>query len=185
VSETVQSPPRTGRRFAFGAAPVMLVAALVAALGQNDPAHEGRRYQPYLDSGGILTVCAGITGPAVVRGKTYTNAECERLESEYVQMMLSHMGKCVRGEFEFHEIKAWGHFAYNVGTARFCSSTAAKRLNAGERTAACAEISKFRFVRIGGKLRDCALPAWQRDCGGIIKRRTWERSTCEGKTTGA
>lgn len=178
------TPTSTGRRIGFGAAPIAVVLALVAALAQDDPAHEGRRYTPYRDSAGIPTVCAGITGPAVIAGKKYTKSECERLESEYVQTMLSRMGQCVRGEFEFHEVKAWGHFAYNIGTQRFCSSTAAKRLNAGERKAACAEISKFRFVRINGQLRDCALPQWQRQCGGIPKRREWERATCEGRTPG-
>ncbi|KAK6697468.1 hypothetical protein SNK04_014040 [Fusarium graminearum] len=41
--------------------------------------HEGRRYTPYYDSAGILTACAGITGPAVVKGKRYTDEECTRL----------------------------------------------------------------------------------------------------------
>lgn len=123
----------TKQRFGFAAVPLALIGALVAALGTNDSAHEGRRYTPYYDSAGILTVCAGITGPAVVKGKRYADEECTRLETAYVRTMLGHMGQCVRGEFEFHEIKAWGHFAYNIGTPAFCVSTAAKRLNAGER----------------------------------------------------
>lgn len=106
----------TKQRAGFAVAPLALIGALVAALGTNDSAHEGRRYTPYYDSAGILTVCAGITGPAVVKGKRYTDEECTRLETAYVHTMLGHMGQCVRGEFEFHEIKAWGHFAYNIGT---------------------------------------------------------------------
>ncbi|KAK6697393.1 hypothetical protein SNK04_014145 [Fusarium graminearum] len=142
-----------GRKFGFAAAPAALVLALVAALGQNDPAHEGRRYTPYYDSAGILTACAGITGPAVVKGKRYTDEECTRLETAYVQTMLGHMGQCVRGDFQFHEIKAWGHFAYNVGTNAFCTSTAARRLNAGERAAACDEIWKWRYVKVNGAVQ--------------------------------
>ncbi len=162
---------KTGGKVGFAAAPVAVALLIVAALQVS----EKRVHTTYWDKlGGLWTVCAGVTGPAAIPGKTYTDAECERLEVAYVQKMLSRMGKCVRGEFEFHEIKAWGHFAYNVGTARFCSSTAAKRLNAGERKAACAEIS--RFVYIGKK--DCRLAANQ--CPGIPKRRAWERATCEG-----
>lgn len=169
-----------GRKFGFAAAPAALVLALVAALGQNDPAHEGRRYVPYYDSAGILSVCAGITGPAVVKGRRYTDAECTKLETAYVQTMLGHMGQCVRGDFQFHEVKAWGHFAYNVGTNAFCSSTAARRLNAGERSAACDEIWKWRFVKVNGVKRDCALPQWKGACGGIPARRQWEMMTCRG-----
>lgn len=180
MTEEQQPGARSRNRIGFAAAPLALVAALVAALAQDDAAHEGRRYTPYRDSAGVLTVCAGITGAAVVPGKRYTPDECTALETQYVSRMLEHMGRCVTGEFEFHEIKAWGHFAYNVGTSRFCNSTAARRLNAGERKAACSEISRFRFVRINGQLRDCALPQWQSKCGGIAIRRTWERSVCEG-----
>ena len=171
----------TKQRVGFAAAPLALIGALVAALGTNDSAPEGRRYTPYYDSAGILTVCAGITGPAVVKGKRYTDEECTRLETAYVRTMLGHMGQCVRGEFEFHEIKAWGHFAYNIGTPAFCASTAAKRLNAGERQAACTEMWKWRLVRIDGVKRDCALPQWRSKCGGIIDRRQWEMATCQGR----
>ncbi|MDQ7280286.1 glycoside hydrolase family protein [Stenotrophomonas sp. Sm6012] len=167
----------TKRRVGFAAAPLALIGALVAALGTNDSAHEGRRYTPYYDSAGILTVCAGITGPAVVKGKRYTDDECTRLETVYVRTMLGHMGQCVRGEFELHEIKARGHFAYNIGTPAFCASTAAKRLNAGERQAACTEMWKWRYVTIAGAKRDCALLQWSSKCGGIIDRRQWEMAT--------
>lgn len=175
-----QAPSGKGRKFGFAAAPAALILALVAALGQDNSAHEGRKYVPYRDSGGVWTVCAGITGPAVVPGRRYTPAECGKLEQDYVQAMLHNMGRCVRGDFEFHEVKAWGHFAYNVGTNGFCGSTAAKRLNAGERTAACDEIWKWRFVTIDGAKRDCSLPQWRSKCGGIIDRRQWEMATCRG-----
>lgn len=44
----------TKQRVGFAAAPLALIGALVAALGTNDSAHEGRRYTPYYDSAGIL-----------------------------------------------------------------------------------------------------------------------------------
>jgi len=174
MTEQAPKPMAAPTKFGLAAAPVALVMALLAAL--QDDASEGRRYVPYKDSVGVWTVCAGITGPAVIRGKRYTPDECTALETAYVQKMLAHMGQCVRGEFQFHEVKAWGHFAYNIGTPAFCRSTAAKRLNAGERKAACAEISKWVYA--GGK--DCRIRA--NNCYGIVSRRAWERATCEGST---
>lgn len=155
----------------FVAAPIALVAALLFAL----TGAEGRKLTPYKDIAGIWTVCDGITGKAVVPGRKYTNAECDRLGQEYVQKMLADMGQCVKGEYPLHVIKASGHFAYNVGTPAFCRSTMAKKLNAGDVPGACAEISKWTFV--AGK--DCRIAA--NKCSGIVKRREWERATCEGK----
>ncbi len=155
----------------FVAAPIALVAALLFAL----TGAEGRKLTPYQDIAGVWTVCDGITGKAVVPGRKYTNAECDRLGQEYVQRMLADMGQCVKGEYPLHVIKASGHFAYNVGTPAFCRSTMAKKLNAGDIPGACAEISKWTFV--AGK--DCRIAA--NKCSGIVKRREWERATCEGK----
>jgi lysozyme len=40
---------------------------------------EGRRYTPYRDVAGALTVCDGHTGADIVKGKTYTESDCDRL----------------------------------------------------------------------------------------------------------
>lgn len=172
---TAPSPnkPRTGtgKKIGFAAAPALVVLAIVAALQPS----EKRVLTTYWDHlGKIDTVCAGVTGPGVIRGKTYTVAECEAMETAYVQKMLARMGSCVTAELEFHEVKAWGHFAYNVGTANFCRSTAARLLNQGKSAEACKQISRWTFV----KGKDCRLKA--NKCGGIVKRRATERAWCEG-----
>jgi lysozyme len=152
------------------AVPLFIVAAIVAAL----PQHEGRKYTPYWDAPGkAWTVCAGITGPEVVPGRTYTPRECDTLENNYVVRMLGYMGHCATGEFEF---KAWGDFAYNVGTGNFCGSTAVKLLNDGKHKQACNQIPLWRFA--GGK--DCAIRS--NKCHGIVDRRTWEQSLCLGES---
>lgn len=159
-------------KMTFASAGAVVVAAIVASLQQ----HEGRKYVPYWDNlGKVWTVCAGVTGDGVVVGKHYTEAECDRLEARYVGKMLKNMGGCVRTELEFHEIKAWGHFAYNVGTTNFCASTAAKLLNGGDTQRACKEIP--RWVYVGGK--DCRIASNR--CPGIPVRREWERATCMGE----
>lgn len=157
-------------RVPMGAAPVALVVALLAAL----PFFEGREYTPYWDKlGGVWTVCAGVTGPGVVPGRKYTSEECDALESGYIRQMYARMGTCVPGEIPFDVAKAMGHFAYNIGEGAFCKSTAARLLRAGDFKGACAQISRWTYV--GGK--NCRLPASK--CSGIVKRRDWERATCE------
>lgn len=153
------------------AAPAVLVLAIVAALQSS----ERRVHTTYWDDlGKVWTVCAGVTGPGVVPGKTYTDAQCEAMEAAYVRRMLARMGQCVTVPLEFHEAKAFGHFAYNVGETNFCKSTAARLLNAGQFKAACKQI--LRWVYIKG--RDCRIAA--NKCAGIPKRRQWEYQTCIG-----
>ena len=154
--------------------PLAVICCLVSSLSGNGPAHEGRRYRPYRDSNGIWTVCAGITGEAVVRGRQYTQAECVRLEKSYVDRMLHAIGKCVNATLTSNEVIAWGHFAYNIGTSSFCRSTAAHLLNQGEHQRACAQISQWVYVQ--GK--NCNEPS--NHCRGIVQRRSWERALCEG-----
>ncbi len=50
----------------------------ITLLGGSDGL-EGRRYVPYRDVAGVLTVCDGHTGADIVRNKTYTDGECDSL----------------------------------------------------------------------------------------------------------
>ena len=163
------------RGYPLAMIPVALLSVLAGVLGGPGPVHEGRSYTPYRDAGGVWTVCAGVTGAAIRPSRIYTQAECDRLETTYIQQMFHALGDCVDGTFTEYEVRAWGHFAYNIGTTAFCRSTAARRLNAGERQGACAEISKWVYVH--GK--DCRQPA--SNCAGIVARRAWERALCEGR----
>lgn len=167
---------RTGAKVGFSAAPFVVVAGLLLALDDS----EDRRYVPYKDPAGIWTVCRGITGPEVIPGRTYTGAECDVLEVRYIDRMLSHMGRCVPVELEFHEIKAWGHFAYNIGTDRFCQSTAADLLRRGNNAEACKQILRWRYITVPNiGLFDCSTPG-NRTCPGLWDRRQWEYDTCTG-----
>lgn len=175
AGEEVAGDSRPVTRVGFAAVPAALILALVALLAQ--PSHEKRVYTTYWDAlGGLYTACAGVTGEGVVPGKTYTDDECVALESRYVRRMFARMGRCVpNAEMEFHEIKAWGHFAYNVGETAFCKSTAARLLNEGKNAAACKQIGKWVYI----KGKDCRVRANR--CYGIVKRRDWEQSVCEGR----
>ena len=151
-----------------GAAFILGMASLLAG-------HEGRVLGSYWDSiGQVWTACAGVTGPEIGPNQTFTEAECLRMESAYLTKMYARMGRCVAGEFTFPVVKAFGHFAYNVGEDTFCRSTAAKLLNQGRVEEACKQIPRWRFA----SGRDCFLPANARFCGGIKRRRMEEYHWC-------
>ncbi len=54
----------------------MLIATVF--LGGKDGV-EGRFYVPYKDVAGVWTICDGHTSTDIVKGKTYSDRECDRL----------------------------------------------------------------------------------------------------------
>lgn len=82
--------------------------------------------------------------------------------------------QCVKTPLHQYEYDAYVSLAYNIGSTAFCGSTLVRKLNAGDYTGACAEIS--RWTRFQGK--DCRDPASK--CGGLAIRRATERTLCEG-----
>jgi lysozyme len=146
-----------------------LMAALLASLG----AYEGRKYVPYYDSGGVLTVCEGITGPDVIKGKKYTDQECDFLISKHVAKIWYGIGGCLTRDMTGWQVFSYLHFAFNVGVGNFCSSTLAKKHNRGDAVGACKEFARWVFV----KGKDCRVGRY---CPGIVIRRTYEQNVCEG-----
>ena len=67
-----------------------------------------------------------------------------------------------------HEYSAWVKFTYNVGEGAFCSSTAARKLNALDYPGACAEM--LRWDKVGG-----------RTVRGLTIRRQAEYRECMGE----
>lgn len=130
------------------------------------PDFEGRILRGYKDPIGIVTACAGHTATAVL-GKPYTKEECESLLLMDLQGHAEGVLKCIRRPLTTGERAASISFAFNVGVAKFCGSTMAKKLNANDPTA-CAELSRWTLA--GGQ----ELP-------GLVKRRKVERDMCEGK----
>jgi len=135
------------------AAPVVLLAEGKVNVGYRDPI-------------GIVTSCVGHTGDGAVLGRKYTDAEC----SAQLQADLTHhaeaVNDCIRVDAPLKTRAAFVSFGFNVGASAFCTSTAARKLNAGDYLGACAELS--RWTRAGGKV----LP-------GLVKRRAVERALCE------
>ena len=148
-------------------------AAVITALLASLALYEGTRLTPYRDIAGMWTVCDGITGPDVVPGKRYTATECDALKRSYVSRMTADIGRCIDVPLADGEWIAYGNFSYNVGTSAFCRSSIVRQLNAGDHAGACAQLTRWTYV--AGK--DCRVAA--NNCTGIVKRRQFERQTCE------
>ncbi|EIM7614471.1 lysozyme [Salmonella enterica] len=146
---------------AGGASAIAIAAAL---LGGHDGL-EGRRYEPYRDVAGVLTVCDGHTGKDIVSGKHYTDAECDALLNQDLARVKAQVDPLIKVSIPESERAAFYSFAYNVGTGAFARSTLLKKLNAGDQAGACNELKRWTYA--GGK-------QWK----GLITRREIEHEVC-------
>jgi len=141
-------------------------AVSIAAVLITD--QEGVKYKAYLDPIGIPTVCAGVTGPDVVMGKTYTKQECDTLLYKHMQPAIKAVNESVKVRLNDYQKASLYSFTYNVGTSAFRSSTLLKKLNRNDIPGACDELRRWTYA--GGK-------QWK----GLITRREVERQLCYGK----
>lgn len=146
------------RLLAIAGAGAFMIAATL--LGGKDGL-EGRRYTPYQDVAGVLTVCDGHTGPDIVKGKTYTDADCDRLLNTDLNVVQQGVDSLVQVPLREYERAALYSFAYNIGLTAFASSTLLKKLNAGDDLGAREELHRWVFA--AGKKRT-----------GLINRREIE-----------
>ncbi|KHJ66592.1 lysozyme [Pantoea rodasii] len=146
------------RLLAVAGAGAFVIAATL--LGGTDGL-EGRRYTPYRDVAGVLTVCYGHTGPDIVKGKTYTDSDCDGLLNTDLKVVQQGVDSLVQVPLHEYERAALYSFAYNIGLTAFASSTLLKKLNAGDDAGAWEELHRWIFA--AGKKRT-----------GLINRRDIE-----------
>lgn len=128
---------------------------------------EGEVRHGYRDPIGIVTACVGHTKTAQLE-RAYTHQEClDMLERDLVDHNAGLLA-CVKVGMPPNVHAALLSWAFNVGVAKACGSSAVRRLNAGDTAGACAELA--RWTMAGGK----ELP-------GLVKRRAAERALCEGR----
>lgn len=140
----------------------MLIASLF--IGGKDGV-EGRVYEPYKDVAGVWTVCDGHTGNDIIKGKKYTDRECDRLLWNDLQPVKKTVDSLVKVPLNEYQRASLYSFTYNVGSGSFSKSTLLKKLNAGDQVGACEELR--RWVYAGGM-------KWR----GLMNRRDMERSMC-------
>ncbi|HBM0000719.1 TPA: lysozyme [Salmonella enterica subsp. enterica serovar Kodjovi] len=140
------------------------IAIAAAMLGGHDGL-EGRRYEPYRDVVGVITVCDGHTGKDIIPGRRYTDAECDALLNQDLAQVAARIDPLIKASIPNSERAALYSFAYNVGTGAFAKSTLLKKLNAGDQAGACNELKRWTYA--GGK-------QWK----GLVTRREIEHEVC-------
>ena len=153
---------------------VILGGALAAAAGVAAfvAPWEGRELDAYRDVVGVWTICEGITGPDVVRGRTATHAECDALLETAVARHLTGLAACVQVPLKENEWIALGSWVFNVGVYGACNSSLVRKVNAGvPATTWCRELLKWDKGRKNGKLVTIR---------GLTRRREAEFKTCLG-----
>lgn len=141
----------------------VLAAAAVAA--PTIVKWEGWETTPYRDPVQITTVCAGVT-EGVIPNHAYTDAECRQKTAEAEIRIGLAIAQCLPADLPVETRAAFTSVSYNLGPAKFCTSSMARHANAGDLKAACAALSLYVFA--GGR----QLP-------GLVARRADERALCE------
>jgi len=154
-------------------------AGASAILGQFLDEKEGNSLTAYQDGVGIWTICRGVTridGRPVYKGMTLTAAKCADVNKLESNKAIEWVKTNVTVTLTQPQIAGIASFCpYNIGPAKCFTSTFYKKLNAGDKRGACAEIK--RWVRDDGK--DCN--ARENNCFGQVIRRDQESElTCWG-----
>jgi lysozyme len=108
---------------------------------------EGRRYVPYRDTGNVITVCDGHTGPDIVLNHRYTDAECDALHISDLHIADAAVTRYVEVPLNDWQRAALIDFTFNVGAGKLRSSTLLKKTNAGDYAGMCAEYFKWDKAR--------------------------------------
>jgi len=136
---------------------------------------EGVSTVAYYDPPRIPTICYGDTH-GVRMGDTATLEECKTRLNTSLDKFSTAIDKCVPTDLPERTYVAFLSAAYNIGAPAFCSSSMARRANAGNLQGACDALLMWDKATIGGI--KVALP-------GLTRRRTEERALClEGVNAG-
>lgn len=105
---------------------------------------EGLRTTPYVDIGGVLTVCYGETKG--VEDREYSVDECENmLQKRTVEFHVQVMDR-IDNDIPTSMQAAVTSFAYNVGIGAFERSTLLRKINQGDLRGACQELDRWVYV---------------------------------------
>lgn len=157
----------TKKRSLFGA--ITIVATLAGTMAINHTgAEEGLRLKTYRDIAGIPTDCYGETKGAKM-GQTFTKEECDAKLLRRLDEFSGKVEACIHKPMSDKTLVAFVGTAYNIGSTGFCSSTAARRYNAGDFVGGCQALGYWNKARVGGVMQ--VVP-------GLTNRRARETKLC-------
>lgn len=133
------------------------LAAIAAYEGYSSTA-----YSPV--PGDKPTIGFGATAGVKDGDRTTPVKAVQRLARD-AELTRAGIARCVSVPLTQNELDVYVSFAYNMGTANFCKSTMAKKLNAGDYAGACAELRRWVYFR------KTKLP-------GLVSRREDEYRRC-------
>ena len=148
----------------------MEIAAVVGSYYESSGRHIGTPYIDRVGKGQPLTVCDGITGPAVVPNRYYTPDDCKRLEIDARKTALGLAKAALThwAEYNVYVRASYIDVAYNVPSALIGTALQAKA-NAGDLTGACLQMPRWVYGTVGGqKVR----------LNGLIDRRGTTAELC-------
>ncbi|QKJ87420.1 Phage endolysin [Paramixta manurensis] len=140
---------------------------------------EGRSLVAYSDAGNVWTICGGVTrvnGKPVVQGMRLTEAQCDQIDRAEQAKALAWVDRNVHVPLTGPQKAGIASFCpWNIGPGNCLPSTFYRKLNAGDRTGACAAIKTWIYDR----KRDCRIRS--NNCFGQVVRREQESElTCFG-----
>lgn len=141
------------KKAAFAASTAAMASFVIGmAVNQAEP-WEGMVYRAYKDIAGIMTVCMGHTGPDIVIGKTYSDAECRALAFADMKRELDIVLTC-SPHLLWHPIIAIaiGAWSYNLGGNRYCTSSLRIAFDKGDFEAGCDAMGLYTKARVNGVL---------------------------------
>lgn len=159
----------------LSAAMLGLLAAGATApvlMSQFQVEKEGTSLVAYPDAGGVWTICGGVThvdGKPVVKGMQLTRQQCDKIDKAEQVKALAWVEKNVQVPLtEPQKVGIASFCPWNIGPGKCLPSTFWRKLNAGDRSGACAEIKRWTYD--GG--RDCRIRS--NNCYGQVLRRDQE-----------
>jgi len=131
---------------------------------------EGRAHVPYRDPVGVWTVCEGHTGPDVIQGRRYSDAECDALKAQDLAEADVAVRRQIKVPLTEWQRAALIDYTFNLGEGNLAASTMRRKFNARDYAGGCAELLKWINGRKGGVL--VPLP-------GLVDRRNADQWVCE------
>lgn len=118
-----------------------------------------------IGTGRPITWCYGETKGGAKVGDKFSPEQCSDMLKKRLPEYANEIAPCIKVPISDKTRAAYISFAYNVGSAGFCRSSAAKLLNAGDPKGSCDAL--MQWTKAQGRV-----------VKGLVNRRTAERKLC-------